>query len=170
MVDGSQVRPRPATSADGPAIQALVFGVLREYGLVPDPDGSDADIRDVEATYRVRGGTFDVLEEVEGSVVGCAGLLPIDETTCELRKMYLLSSARGRGLGRYLLENALVTARRLGFRRVVLETACAFKDAIALYAAYGFVRYVPPHLSKRCDQAYALDLPEVFPWESNSTI
>ena len=43
-------RIRPATSADAEAIRGVVFGVLREYGLPPDPRGLDADLADPEAS------------------------------------------------------------------------------------------------------------------------
>lgn len=152
------MRLRPATNADGPAIQALVFSVLREYGLTADPDGTDADLRDIESSYTQRGGAFDVLEGPDGRIVGCVGLFPVDTVTCELRKMYLLRSARGSGLGRRLLEAALAEAKGIGFRRVVLETASVLKEAIALYTRYGFTPYKPSHLSARCNQAYSLDL------------
>jgi putative acetyltransferase len=152
------LRLRSAENRDGAAIRRLVFKVLEEYGLAPDPAGTDADLRDVEAAYRERGGAFEVLEEPGGRIVGCVGLFAIDRATCELRKMYLAREMRGRGLGRRLLETALAKARDLGFRRVTLETASVLVEAIALYKTYGFVRYAPAHLSTRCNEAYCLDL------------
>jgi len=58
-----------------------------------------------------------------------------------------------------LLEDALAKARQLGFARITLETASVLKEAIRLYESYGFKPYTPDHLSRRCDQAYVLDLP-----------
>jgi len=72
--------------------------------------------------------------------------------------MYLHKAYRGRGLGRLLMEDALSQARQLGFTKIVLETASVLKEAVALYKSYGFVEYVPDHLSTRCDQAYTLEL------------
>jgi hypothetical protein len=56
MIGAQDVRLRPATGNDGPAIQALVFSVLEEYDLAPDPGGTDSDLRDIESTYQRRGG------------------------------------------------------------------------------------------------------------------
>ena len=56
-----QLTLRPATNQDQEAIEALVFGVLAEYGLKPDPDATDADLQDIEHSYIARGGLFDVL-------------------------------------------------------------------------------------------------------------
>jgi len=153
MNRSQDVRLRPARNADGPTIQALVFAVLKEYGLASDPDGIDADLHDIESHYQQRGGIFDVLEEPDGHVVGCVGVFPIDAATCELRKMYLVPSARGGGLGRRLLDAALGKAKALGFRRVVLETASVLTEAASLYRRYGFKLYKPDHMSKRCNEA-----------------
>jgi GNAT superfamily N-acetyltransferase len=157
-LDVRSSRLRPAGNEDARAIQRLVFAVLREYGLAPDPDGTDADLRDIELNYSRRGGAFEVLEEHNGRVVGCFGLFPLDARTCELRKMYLARESRGHGLGRRLLESALNKAAELGFRRISLETASVLKEAISLYTRYGFRPYSPDHMSKRCNQAYFLDL------------
>ena len=149
---------RAANNKDCGRIASLVFGVLREYGLKPDPASTDADIEDIESSYFGRGGTFLVLEAEDGEIVGAYGLYPLDEHTCELRKMYLDKAYRGQGLGRFLLDDALSQARRLGFRRMTLETASVLKEAIALYKSYGFAEYTPEHLSSRCDQAYLREL------------
>jgi putative acetyltransferase len=151
-------RLRPATNADCEQIRSLVFGVLGEYGLKPDPASTDADIKDIESSYFSRGGTFLVLEAEDGSIVGAYGLYPMEEHTCELRKMYLHKAHRGKGLGKALLDDALARAGQLGFRKMVLETASVLKEAIALYKKYGFVEYTPDHLASRCDQAYYLEL------------
>ncbi|MEO8428903.1 MAG: GNAT family N-acetyltransferase [Verrucomicrobiota bacterium] len=149
---------RRATNQDREKISALVFEVLQEYGLSPDPCRTDADLADIERHYHIRGGIFDVLIAGDGQVVGSVGLYPVNDSTCELRKMYLRSSLRGKGLGRHLLEHALKRAKQLGFSRVTLETASVLKEAIALYQSYGFRPYAPDHLAGRCDQAHFLDL------------
>lgn len=136
----------------------MVYNVLREYDLKPDPQSTDTDLKDIERYYFERGGTFVVLEDRDGSIVGAYGLYLIDRQTCELRKMYLHRSYRARGLGKLLLEKALSQARELGFTKVVLETASVLKEAIGLYKSYGFVEYEAEHLSSRCDQAYMLEL------------
>ena len=151
-------RLREATNADCRSVRELVFAVLAEYGLKPDPGSTDADLDDIEQSYFARGGTFRVLEDPDGSVVGAYGLYPMENHTCELRKMYLRRNYRGQGLGKRLLDDALAKARGLGFESVVLETASVLKEVIALYERYGFAPCRPDHLSARCDQAYLLEL------------
>lgn len=158
MAAVDNLRLRVANNSDCKHIADLVFGVLNEYGLKPDPVSTDADIKDIESSYFSGGGTFLVLEAKDGSIVGAYGLCPLQGHTCELRKMYLHKAYRGRGLGKLLMDDALAKARQLGFRKIVLETASVLVEAIALYKSYGFAEYTPDHLSSRCDQAYSLEL------------
>ncbi len=158
MQEKQRPRLRPANNKDCEKVASLLYEVLKEYNLKPDPAGTDADIRDIEQSYFRRGGTFYVLEEKDGSVIGAYGLYPVDKATCELRKMYLRSSYRSKGLGKLLLEDALSKARQMGFKRMTLETASVLKEAISLYKSYGFVEYEPELLSSRCDQAFILEL------------
>lgn len=146
---------RPAEAGDAPAIVALVHGVLREYGLVPEPDGIDADLPRVVEAYA--GGEFVVVVK-DGQIVGTAGLMPVDEATLDLRKMYLVPAARGLGLGRFLLERAIGLARARGCRRLSLETHSNLKEAIALYRAHGFQPLCGGVHTCRCDLAFVLEL------------
>jgi putative acetyltransferase len=145
---------RPATNQDAADITQLVFDVLHDYGLKPDPETTDADLADIESHYHQRGGCFDVLLNENKIIIGTVGLFPMKDGRCELRKMYLHRDERGKGHGKRLLEHALRRAAELGFCEVVLETAFVLKEAIALYESYGFTPCELDHLSERCDQAY----------------
>ena len=149
---------RDATSADADSVRRIVFAVLEEYGLRPDPDGVDADLVDPAAYYRAPGGSFFVLTTGESEVVGCGGLYPLTTEEAEIRKMYLLPAVRGLGLGKRLLERLIETARAAGFRRVSLETASVLREAIALYQRRGFVPADHEPNVQRCDRAFVLDL------------
>ena len=151
-------RLRRATTADGEAICRVVFGVLHEYGLTPDPAGTDADLADIDASYLNAGGTFEVLVDAAEQVVGTIGLAPLAAGRCELRKFYLVAPLRGRGLGKRLLRHAIDRARELGFSRIELETLRILTTAARLYDAFGFVSCEPHHVSTRTDRAYYLEL------------
>ena len=153
-----QFRLRPATNKDRNAVEKLVFGVLAEYGLTPDPAGTDSDLHDIQSTYHAAGGAFDVLVTSSDEIIGTVGLFRVSASICELRKMYLAPSARGQGQGRRLLEHALESAAALGFSSVVLETASVLREAVSLYERYGFRPFVSEHLAARCDAAYILTL------------
>ena len=149
---------RSASNDDCERVASLVSGVLAEFGLAADPDTTDADLKDIEANYLQRGGLFEVIEDADTNLLGSFGLYPINKTTCELRKMYFIPSARGLGLGKQVLERAIAKAKELGFKQIVLETSSKLLAANRLYARFGFESATSDHLASRADQFYKLDL------------
>lgn len=149
---------RAANNQDIPAIKELIFKVLLEFGLQPDPESTDADLNDIETNYHQNNGVFHVIENPDGEIIGTGGITRNSPTSCELRKMYLAKSTRGLGLGKKMLQQLLFDARKLGYKQVTLETASVLENAIALYQGAGFIPFRPDHLAARCDQAYKLDL------------
>lgn len=149
---------RSATNQDQSVIESLIFSVLREHGLEPFPDSTDADLADIEGEYFSNGGLFDLLLDESGEVVGTVAIHRTDDTLCELRKMYLAASMRKHGLGAKLLDHALEGATRLGYKKIWLETAETLDRAYRLYESYGFRDFNSPHLADRCDVAMIRDL------------
>lgn len=149
---------RRATRADEPAIRELVFGILRDYGMTPDPADTDRDLSDLQAHYFARGGMFDAAIDADGALVACCGSHATSDAAIELRKMYVRAGRRGEGLGKRLLERAIAFARARGSERIELETASVLKEAMAMYEKAGFLRQeTPPHVT-RCDRVYRLAL------------
>jgi putative acetyltransferase len=157
MSEPAEIVIRPATNQDCERVQRLVFGVLREYDLAPDLTGTDRDIADIEAHYTNRGGTFELIEDKEGNLLGTVGLYPMSAETVELRKMYFAKELRGRGIGKQTLERMIRAARAKGFRKIYLETASVLKEAVHLYEKFGFEPTDEKH-TPRCDAAYFLEL------------
>jgi putative acetyltransferase len=147
-------RIRPWQPEDRQAAGAVIAAVLAEYGLSWEPQGSDRDAMEVEAHYWQTGGEFWVIEDGD-TLVGTAGYYPIPrgDQAVEIRKMYLQSSARGQGLGRYLLEQLEEAIQRRGFEQIWVETASVLKEAVQLYETSG---YLPAQEvgTARCDRAY----------------
>ncbi|HXH50964.1 MAG TPA: GNAT family N-acetyltransferase [Terriglobia bacterium] len=71
-------------------------------------------------------------------VVGCAGLRKIEEGICELKRLYVPSPYRGRGIGRQLAVQAVNDAREIGYGRMRLDTLPSMGRAQELYRTLGF--------------------------------
>ncbi|MGH8494652.1 MAG: GNAT family N-acetyltransferase [Gammaproteobacteria bacterium] len=149
---------RSATNADCEPVRRLVFAVLSEYGLYPDPARTDSDLDDIEATYIDSGGVFEVLLDRQRRIVGTVGLLPLDQKRCELRKMYFAREIRGQGWGKALLNRMIARAQANGFEEMVLETAGVLTEAIGLYQAFGFEPLPGQPEVARCDRKFRLGL------------
>ncbi len=82
---------------------------------------------------------------VEGELLGVGALKHLDDGHAELKSMHTAVEARGRGLGRRLLDHLVAIARERGYRRLSLETGTmdAFAPARAMYAKAGFVSCPP---------------------------
>ncbi|MCX5787713.1 MAG: GNAT family N-acetyltransferase [Elusimicrobia bacterium] len=157
-MDIAQLKLRPATDQDRDAIIRLISDALQEYGLPLYLDTMDSDLSDIRGSYEAAGGFFDVLEGAQGEIAGCVGLRPAAGPACELRRMYLKASWRGKGLGKRLLKHTVERAKALGFSRIRLETASVLKEAIGLYTSCGFRPQEHADLSKCCDRAYVMEL------------
>jgi GNAT superfamily N-acetyltransferase len=71
-------------------------------------------------------------------VVGVGALRPVSADIAEIKRMYVRPAARGRGVGRAVLERLLADARSIGYAVARLETATFMREAHALYRSLGF--------------------------------
>lgn len=141
---------RKATNADISAIGALISNVLAEYGILACVGRADRDLADIEANYWNAGGAFLVL--LDGTtIIGTVALRRDANACCELCRMYLHASYRGRGLGRRLFERAVEEAMDGGAVEMRLETSAVLTEAIALYQANGFTLVDGKPMGCNCD-------------------
>ena len=81
----------------------------------------------------------------DGIVLGIGALKRLGPHHAEIKSMHTAEAARGRGIGRAILNHLVDVARTLGLRLVSLETGTtsAFAPARALYEDVGFVKSEP---------------------------
>lgn len=156
---------RPIRPEDDAAVAAVIRQVMPEFGA----DGPGFALHDPEVDFMSRaysgpGAAYFVVVDASGRVLGGAGVAALEggePGVCELRKMYFLPAARGKGLGGALLRHCLQTARDLGYRTCYLETLTGMDQAIQLYTRLGFRPLCAP-LGRTghggCDRWFALAL------------
>jgi GNAT superfamily N-acetyltransferase len=97
-----------------------------------------------------------MLARLDGAPVGVVMLKAYaPPAVCELNRMYVAPSARGRGVGRALCEALLARARALGYAEVRLDALNDRVEALPLYRRLGFRADPDP-------PAYARDEPGVI--------
>ncbi|MDP9259891.1 MAG: GNAT family N-acetyltransferase [Actinomycetota bacterium] len=79
-----------------------------------------------------------VVAYLDDQPVGCGGVKRLDGTSAELKRIYLAAGARGRGLGRRLLEQLEHHARELGYERLRLDTGDLQPEALGLFRSAGY--------------------------------
>jgi putative acetyltransferase len=138
---------RPIEARDDAAMAAIIRTVMPEFGA----SGCGFAINDPEVDWMSRAysqprSAYFVVDEA-GIVLGGGGVAPLeggDPAVCELRKMYFLPQARGRGAGAAMMARCLDAARTFGFRECYLETLSGMDAAMKLYERSGFRRIDGP--------------------------
>lgn len=92
--------------------------------------------------FEEAGGQFFVARSGD-EIVGCGAYRPVDNSTIEIKRMFVAPPFRGRGVARALLSAIEGEGRRNGFSRSVLETGNLQPEAIALYQACGYTSTKP---------------------------
>jgi drug/metabolite transporter (DMT)-like permease/GNAT superfamily N-acetyltransferase len=135
MATATELEVRPLATSDPTAAALLnAYAAEIESRFVKRPASRVATVED---EYIEPAGTFLVVYD-DGEPVACGGIRPLPDGAAEVKRMYVVPGARGRGVGAQLLARLESEARRLGYRRVRLDTAASLTEAQALYRAAGY--------------------------------
>ena len=109
-----------------------------------------------------------LLREDDGTPVACGAVRDAAELgvgTGELKRMYVVPSARGRGLSHRLLDALEWAAARCGLTRLVLETGVLQPTAIQLYLSAGYlpISNFPPYDDEPSSRCFAKRLTGTAP-------
>ena len=115
--------------------------LVREYAATLGVDLSfqnfEQELEHFPLEYAAPGGAF-ILAEDGGSYVACIGVHQFADEVGEIKRLYVAPAARGRGLGRILVERIVAEARQLGYRSLLLDTLPFMRQAQSLYLSMGF--------------------------------
>jgi len=133
---------RKVVEGDNSRLSRIIKDVFEEYGAPKcGTVYSDPTTEKLFELFQVPSSILWVAVN-EGNVVGCCGIYPtagLEDGCAELVKYYLSDKARGKGIGKALLEKSLQSAKELGYRKLYLECLPNFTTAIAIYTNLGFV-------------------------------
>ena len=119
-----------------PVALKLVAAMFAEVGEMYEPglpQGPTAHPEELSPP----GGGFVVLTE-DGRLVAGGGVKRLDDRACETKRMYVVSEARGRGIGRELLAALEALARDLGYTVARLDTGAKQPRARRIYERAGY--------------------------------
>jgi GNAT superfamily N-acetyltransferase len=114
--------------------RSLVAALLDELRSLYDAEDDDAPSPDDLAPPK---GMFWVALR-DGAPVGCGGIKHFAEGIGEVKRMYVVPSARRTGVARAVLGHVEAEGRRRGYRELRLETGVKQPEAITLYQSAGF--------------------------------
>jgi len=146
------VRAKPGhriVAAESPAEIRDAAKLFREYAASL---GIDLSFQDFESEVSSLPGVYAppsgrlllLLTESSREPAGCVALRRIDDTICEMKRLYLRPQFRGSGAGTALANAVIHAAREIGYSRMRLDTLPQMHDAQALYVRLGF-REISPY-------------------------
>ena len=74
----------------------------------------------------------------DGEPAGCIALRPIDETACEMKRLFVREKYRGLGIGELLAKQLITDAKEIGYQTMRLDTLESLTSTVALYRKLGF--------------------------------
>jgi putative acetyltransferase len=81
---------------------------------------------------------------------GCVALQKFAEGICEMKRLYVKPQFRGLGIGRTLAETIISEARKIGYKRMCLDTVPSMRAAQLLYQSMGFKDVEPYRYNPIC--------------------
>jgi len=127
---------------DDPILSPLIKRIFEEFGIdIPGTVYTDPTTDHLSELFQTEGSVYWVARENEKILGGC-GVFPtaaLPEGYAELVKLYLSKDARGKGIGRSLMEKCFESAKTLGYTHLYLESFPQLEKAVSLYEKNGFV-------------------------------
>lgn len=111
------------------------------------------ELAQLPGKYAKPEGNLYVLQEGE-SYVGCVAFYHMGDGVCELKRLYVVPTAWGKGYGKALLERAVHDAKALGYHLMRLDSLKRLESAAQLYEAFGFVYCEPYNINPEPDVYY----------------
>jgi putative acetyltransferase len=132
---------RPVVYSDDAVVANIIRSSLEEFkankpGTVYFDDTTD----NLSKMFSINRSAYFVAV-LKNEVLGGSGVYPtpgLPEDTCELVKLYLLPSARGKGIGTLLIKTCITAAIKNNYKRMYLETMPELTAALPLYEKLGF--------------------------------
>ncbi len=132
---------RPIQPEDNQQIAAIIRATLEEFKANhPGTVYYDTTTDQLSDVFTFQASRYWIAME-GNQMLGGGGIFPTEGLpgdTCELVKLYLLPAARGKGIGKLLMEQCHAEAKALGFQKIYLETMPELTNAIPLYEKQGY--------------------------------
>lgn len=132
---------RAIQESDNPFLSKIIKTTLKEFGAnYPGTVYYDASTHALYEVFKNEKSYYFVALE-NNMIMGGGGIYPtsgLPADTCELVKMYLSPDVRGKGLGKKLIQLCIDKAIELGYKNIYLETMPELKQALSIYAHFGF--------------------------------
>jgi len=144
------------TAKDYAAAQEMFRAYAKAININLDFQHFEEELTDLPKMYSLPQGGIILAKDKE-SVVGCVAIRRINEREGELKRMYVAPEYQNKGLGKTLLQKALILARECNYEKVKLDTLNYMSAAIHLYQQAGFYE-IPPYYTNPISTAVYFEI------------
>lgn len=100
--------------------------------------GFEEEITTLPGKYSIPDGRLYIVKNEE-NYSGCIALRKIEDSICEMKRLYLKPETRGKGIGNALIARIIEDAKDNGYKTMRLDTIKEkMSKAVGLYESYGF--------------------------------
>lgn len=132
---------RSLKKEDNKNIAMIIRSVLAEFKAnKPGTVYYDPTTDDLFSLFQTNRSAYFIADS-NNEIVGGSGVFPtpdLPDGCCELVKLYLSANARGKGVGKALIEKCFAAAKEFGYTSMYLETMPELNIAVGLYEKLGF--------------------------------
>ena len=138
---------RPLEEKDNPATAKMIRRIFDEHNAPRRGTVYSDPTTDGLFSVFQRPNSVFYIAESENKIVGCCGIYPtpgLPKNCAELVKFYISARARGKGIGKELMQKSILAAKQFGYTQIYLESLPQFAKAVSIYEKQGFVKINTP--------------------------
>lgn len=115
----------------------MLLRIDQTFSRYLDIQNYDQELQHPEEKYALPNGRL-YLAYWDDQLAGCIALRQLDETRCELKRLYVRPQFRGHRIGEALVRRLIDDARQIGYRHMLLDSLPPLRTAVSLYREVGF--------------------------------
>jgi len=132
---------RVINEKDNQELAEVIRTVLREFKIdKPGTVYTDPTTDHLSSVFKTEKSAYWIAEE-GGKIIGGCGIYPtsgLPAGCVELVKLYTSAAARGKGVGKMLMQKSIESAQGFGYNQIYLESFPELTTAIGMYEKAGF--------------------------------
>lgn len=133
-------------------IKNLIIEYIRSLNRDLSFQNLDEELNNLKAKYTYPNGRI-IVAIVDKKIVGCVAYHRHSSNRCEMKRLYVKPNYRNLKIGKKLVNEIILLAKKDGYQEMVLDTIKPLKRAINLYKKFGF---------KEIDPYYHNPMPDVI--------
>lgn len=120
----------------------LILEYAESLGCSPCLANIDQEMKNFPGPFAPPSGRL-ILAKENNEAAGVIGVKKVDDSTCEMARLFVRPKFQGKGFGKGLAAKSLLAARELGYNAARLYTLPSMATALAMYRRMGFLEISP---------------------------